>query len=100
MRQLAADAEDEEPSSPKKNGPTKKQQEQLDKYGMTPETSIEVLFDHLGGADDDDPMKQKFLDQAGGEKFKEFLGKLQEVKQKKQQQRKEQQDEDEDGSSK
>ena len=78
--------------------PTEKQKEQLEKFGATPETSMEMLFDKLVDAPDDgsDPTMNAFMSQpgTGGEEWKEFLSNLKDMKeQKKQQQQGGQQEE-------
>lgn len=89
-----AKPEDESSSSPLPFEPSKKQQEQLEKYGSTPETSIELLFDQLmaggdGGEDGEDDGKSEFWQnqpEGAGEKWKDFLDNMKQVKQQQQQQ--------------
>ena len=61
--------------------PTTNQQEQLDKYGPTPETSMEILFDQLLGEDDaqDDFYEQTGASAEAKEKWQTFLGQLKET---------------------
>ena len=76
-------ADKDEPVDPPPPPPTAAQQEQLDKYGPTPETSMEILLDQLlvmkdnGGAD-------KFLDRTDEQArahWEIFLTNMKQVKQ-------------------
>lgn len=74
--------------------PTKKRQEQFEKYGPTPETSMELLFDSLltmrecgGGGEcqdgEDDGDNADFWTQqpqGAGDKWRDFLSNLKELK--------------------
>ena len=72
--------------------PTPEQQEQLDKYGPTPETSMEIFFDQLllsedneGGAGETEEATPDFLAQTGSEakaKWQSFLSNMKQIKQK------------------
>ena len=62
--------------------PTSEQQEQLDKYGSTPETSMEILFDQLMG---DDASSDEFLEKTGAdeearEKWQSFISSMKQIK--------------------
>jgi len=66
-----------------KEGPSKEQQEKLDKWGPTPETSFEMLFDKLEGASEHDPRMKAFLSQPGGDEWKELIENMKDVKKEK-----------------
>jgi hypothetical protein len=63
--------------------PTQKQKEQLEKFGPTPETSIEMFFDKLEATDENDPTMKEFLGKPGGDQWKELITNLKESKKKK-----------------
>ena len=70
--------------------PTAAQQEQLNKYGPTPETSMEILFDQLlagnepknsGDGDGTDVWAQTGADDEAREKWQSFMEQMREMKQ-------------------
>ena len=63
--------------------PTEEQKEQLEKFGPTPETTMEMLFDTLEATDENDPSMQEFFDKPGGDEWKQLISELKESKQKK-----------------
>mmetsp|Transcript_22758 Transcript_22758/g.43258 ORF Transcript_22758/g.43258 Transcript_22758/m.43258 type:complete len:122 (-) Transcript_22758:294-659(-) len=70
-------------AEPPKQQPTPDQQEQLDKYGATPETSMEILFDQLMRDDSssDDFLEKTGADEEAREKWQSFIANMKQAKQ-------------------
>lgn len=60
-------------------------QEQLDKFGPTPESVMGILFDKLESADENDPAMKMFMSQEHGDKWSELIKDMKEGNKKKQQ---------------